>query len=256
MVASVAVTRMEDEGHHDRRARVDARVIGTGRAATSFTSALSAAGWSFTEPIRRGEDVAGATHDVDVVLIATSDDAIADVAAAIEPDDSCAVVHLSGSLGPGPLAGHSRRAVVHPLVALPDGTRGAARLVGAWFGVSAVRDPVADRIVTDLDGRVVEIADDAWACYHAAAAIAANHLVALLGQAERVGAMAGLPLAALMDLARGSLEDVAELGPAEALTGPVRRGDTATIERHLGALPADEREAYRTMSVQAARLLG
>ena len=84
--------------------------------------------------------------------------------------------------------------------------------------------------------------------------IAANHLVALLGQVERVAASIGAPLDAYLDLARGSLDDVADLGPAAALTGPVRRGDTATVERHLAALPEEERAAYAALAAEAGRL--
>lgn len=231
-----------------------ARIVGAGRAGTSFERALTTAGWEVAPLVRRGEPLAGAARDVDVVIIATSDGSIAEVAAAIDPAAG-AVLHLSGALGPGPVAMHPRHGVLHPLVALPDAERGADRLVGAWFGLAQGGDHVAERIVADLGGTAVRIADSDWSRYHAAAVIAANHLVALLGQAERVGASVGLPLAALMGLAEGSLRDVADLGPAGALTGPVRRGDLATVQRHLDGLPHDERDAYRAMAEQAARLL-
>jgi predicted short-subunit dehydrogenase-like oxidoreductase (DUF2520 family) len=98
--------------------------------------------------------------------------------------------------------------------------------------------------------------DDAdRAAYHAAATIASNHLVALLGQAERVAATAGVPLDAYMGLVRATVDNVAELGPRAALTGPVRRGDDATVARHLSALDPDERPAYEAMVDQARRLL-
>lgn len=97
-------------------------------------------------------------------------------------------------------------------------------------------------------------AETDWARYHAAGVIASNHLVALLGQAERVAATVGAPVEAFLDLARWSLADVAALGPRAALTGPVRRGDTATVGRHLDSLPADERPAYEAMAREAGRL--
>ena len=231
------------------------RVVGPGRAGTSFATALATAGWHVEPLVGRSDPVDRAAHDVDLVIIATPDVAIAEVAAAIDPVDGTAVLHLSGALGPRPVAHHRRHGVLHPLVALPDGERGADRLVGAWFGLAADGDPVAERIVADLRGHVVHVDDRHWTRYHAAAVIAANHLVALLGQAERVGASVGLPLDALMGLAAGSLRDVTEVGPGAALTGPVSRGDLGTVQRHLDALPHDEREAYRALSEQAARLL-
>ena len=93
-------------------------------------------------------------------------------------------------------------------------------------------DPVAAELARVLGGSVVVVDDEHRAAYHAAACIAANHLVALMGQVERVAASAGLGLDAFVGLARAALTDVAELGPAAALTGPAARGDDATLERH------------------------
>jgi predicted short-subunit dehydrogenase-like oxidoreductase (DUF2520 family) len=230
------------------------RVIGPGRAGTALAIALDRAGWEVLASLGRDDDVAGAAHGTDLVVIATPDAAVAGVARAVEPTATTAVVHLSGSLGLAPLADHPRRAVLHPLVALPDPERGAERLVGAWFGLAAAGDRLAAEVVASLRGRVVQIDEDQWARYHAAASIAANHLVALMGQVERVAAGVGAPLDAFLDLARGSLADVAELGPAAALTGPVKRRDLATVERHLAALPPEERAAYEAMAAEAARL--
>ena len=86
--------------------------------------------------------------------------------------------------------------------------------------------------------------------------IASNHLVALLGQAERIGAQAGVELAALLDLVRATVDNVEELGPAAALTGPAARGDEATVERHLGAIAPAEHPAYRALADEARRLAG
>ena len=65
----------------------------------------------------------------------------------------------------------------------------------------------------------------------------------------------GVPLEAFLALVRGTVDNVAALGPAAALTGPVARGDWATVERHLAALPEDERPAYEAMVDQARRLV-
>jgi predicted short-subunit dehydrogenase-like oxidoreductase (DUF2520 family) len=129
----------------------------------------------------------------------------------------------------------------------------ATDLRGAWFAVGG--DPLASRVVDDLGGHPVVVADEHRAGYHAAACIASNHLVALLGQVERVGAAAGVPLAAYADLVRQTVDSVASLGPAAALTGPVRRGDEATVARHLAALDPSERPAYEAMADAARRLM-
>ena len=78
--------------------------------------------------------------------------------------------------------------------------------------------------------------------------------MALLGQAERVGAAAGVPREAFLDLVRTTVENVATLGPAPALTGPAARGDAETLERHRVALDPSEVDAYDAMVTLARRL--
>ena len=111
-------------------------------------------------------------------------------------------------------------------------------------------------MVESLGGRLVEVADDDRAAYHAAACIAANHVVALLGQVERVAASVGLDLESFLPLTRAALDDVDALGAAAALTGPARRGDWATLSRHLDALPEGERPGYQAGAALATRLAG
>jgi predicted short-subunit dehydrogenase-like oxidoreductase (DUF2520 family) len=230
------------------------RIIGPGRAGTSLALALTNAGCDVAPMLGRDDDVAAAAHGVDVLVIATPDAVIADVAGLVEPDPATLVVHLAGSLGLDVLDPHPRRASLHPLVALPTPDVGARRLVGAWFAVTG--DPAVRRLVDAMFGRAIRVADEHRAAYHAAASIAANHLVALMGQVQRIGAEAGVPFEAYLDLARAALDNVADLGPAAALTGPVARGDDVTVRRHLDALPDDEVPAYEAMAEAARRLRG
>jgi predicted short-subunit dehydrogenase-like oxidoreductase (DUF2520 family) len=232
------------------------RILGAGRAGGSFAAALGQVGWDVDGPLGRAADVATAARGVDLLLICVSDPAIAGVAAAVQSDPHCVVAHVAGSLGLDALGpDHPRVAALHPLVSLPDPATGAVRLLDhAWFAIDG--DPLATEVVADLGGRSFAVDDAHRSEYHAAACIAANHLVALLGQVERVGAAAGAPFEAYLELARGAFDNVVALGPAAALTGPAARGDVATIERHLAALDPSEREAYLAMSQQAARLAG
>lgn len=231
------------------------RIVGGGRAGTALALALTRVGWSVQPIPGRRADLATAAEGVELLVIATPDSAIAEVAAAIQPRPETVVAHLAGSLGLSVLAPHQRRAAVHPLVAIPDGTTGSRRLLaGGWFAVAG--DGMARQLVEALGGRPFEVVDEHRAAYHAAAVIASNHLVALLGQAERVGESAGVPFEALLDLVRATVENVVELGPARALTGPAARGDTGTIARHLAALADEERAVYQALSSEAARLAG
>lgn len=226
------------------------RVIGPGRAGTAMSRALAAAGWTVAAPVRHGEAVREAATGTDLLLIATPDAAVAEVAAAVAPVPTTVVAHLAGSLGLDVLAGHERRASIHPLVSIPTGDTDVR---GAWFAVAG--DARAEQVVADLGGRCVAVDDEHRAAYHAAACIASNHLVALLGQVERVGRSAGVPLEAFLALARQTIDNVAAVGPRDALTGPVRRGDRVTVDRHRAALADDERGAYDAMVEQAERLV-
>lgn len=230
----------------------DARIIGAGRAGGALARALGDAGWRVDGPLGRDHDPAAATSGTRLLVLAVPDGAVASLARSLAPGDAV-VAHLAGALGPDVLAPHTRVAAIHPLVALADADRGAARLRGAWFATAG--DPVAVEVVEALGGRRVEVADPDRTTYHAAAAVAANHLVALLGQVDRLAARIGVPLEAYLDLARGSLQDVADVGPARALTGPVARGDRETVARHLAALPDDERALYAVLSAAAERLV-
>jgi predicted short-subunit dehydrogenase-like oxidoreductase (DUF2520 family) len=229
------------------------RIVGPGRAGTSLGTALSARGWSLVGYLGRGDDLSCAALGVDVLVVATPDDTIAEVAARVEPVPSTTVVHLSGSLGLDALEPHPRRGALHPLVPLPNAEVGAARLAsGVTFAVAGASE--ARAMAHTLGGRVVEVADDDRAAYHAAACIAANHVVALLGQVERVAASVGLSLESFLPLTRAALDDVDRLGPSDALTGPARRGDWATLSRHLDALAADERPGYQAGAALATKL--
>ena len=179
---------------------------------------------------------------------------MAAVSADVRPVPTTVVAHVAGALGLDVLVGHERPAALHPLVSMPNAGVGAERLVGAWFATAG--DTYVHRVVTALGGRFVEVADDDRVEYHAAAAIASNHLVALLGQVQRVADDVGVPLEAYLDLVRGGVESVAAMGPAAALTGPVARGDADMVRRHLAVLPEVERPAYRALALEAALLVG
>ncbi|HEV2309089.1 MAG TPA: DUF2520 domain-containing protein, partial [Acidimicrobiia bacterium] len=169
------------------------------------------------------------------------------------------VVHLSGARGVdalAPLAALRPDVVlgaVHPLQTLTGFADGDA-LVGAW---AAVDGPTAvHALARTLGLRAGAVPDAARPAYHAAAVVASNHLVALLGQVERLATAAGVPFEAFAPLVRASVDHAFEVGPAAALTGPVARGDVATVARHLETLDRDERRAYRALADEARRLAG
>lgn len=227
------------------------RIIGPGRAGGAFALALGEVGCD-VELLDRWAPIAAVAEGVDAALICTPDGAIAKVAGSIEPADAV-VLHCSGASGLDVLAGHERVGSVHPLMSLPDPETGAERLrAGGWFAVAG--DPIATEIVDRLGGRHFLVDDARRALYHATAAISANHLVALMGQVERLAELAGVPLEAFLDLAAGSFDDVRRVGAAAALTGPAARGDHQTMQAHRQALPPGEVALYDALAEAAARL--
>lgn len=228
-------------------------LIGPGRAGGAVAKALVERGWTMGRTFFREDDPHDAAGGVDLCVIATPDAAIEHTAAMIEPADAV-VLHLSG-ITPVRALGVHRAGALHPLVALPDPDIGAARLGSAWFAVGG--DHLAEQLADELSGRSFRIADDDRPLYHAAAVVASNHVTALLGQAERIGSEVGMPAEAMMALVRASVDNVDQLGATAALTGPVSRGDEATIRRHLDALGRrlpDEVATYSALVVECRRL--
>jgi predicted short-subunit dehydrogenase-like oxidoreductase (DUF2520 family) len=201
-----------------------------------------------------GDDPSDAASGVDVLIISVPDRRIAEVARKVRPVPTTVVIHLSGSQGLEVLAPHVRRGSMHPLVPMPTPEVGAARIAaGVTFAVAG--DKVAGQLADSLGGRTVAVPDENRAAYHAAACIAANHVVALMGQVERVAEGIGLDLEVFLGLARAALADVEELGPVASLTGPAARGDMATLARHRAALAPEERAGYDAGAELARRLV-
>ena len=207
------------------------------------------------EPLRRGDTVTDAAAGTDLLVIATPDDVIAEVAGAVRPVESTLVAHLSGSLPLEVLSPHPRRASFHPLASLPDADTGARTLLGGC-AVAIAGDPQIERVATDLGARAFEVPDDRRALYHATAVVAANHVVALLGQVERLAAACEVPVDGFLEMAGRVVANAREVGAAAALTGPAARGDVATIRRHVEALPPQELTLYRALASEAAATAG
>ena len=230
-------------------------LVGPGRAGMSLHGALADLGWECAAIYRRGADVSEAARGVDVCVIATPDAAIAGVAAAIQPGNAV-LVHLSGATPLSALGDSNAVAALHPLQSLPNAHDGAAALRDCHYAVAG--DPIAQEMAEALSGEWFTIADADRALYHCAAAVASNHSVALLGQVERLADSVGVPLEAFLPIVRASVENAFTDGPAAALTGPVARGDQATIDAHraaLGDAHPGEIEGYDAMVGLARKLL-
>ena len=223
-------------------------IVGAGRAGSSFADALRQVGHDVQ--VLHHEDVAS-LDDEPLVILCVPDDAIASVAATIPPRGDRVVAHVAGSRNLDVLSPHPRVGSLHPLMALPSGSD-SERLIGATYCVAG--DDLVGEVVRSLAGRVITLRDDQRTVYHAAAVVASNHLVALMGQVRNLAESIGLTLEDFLPLAELSLVDVARFGPDDALTGPASRGDMATIDAHLAALPESERSTYVALANAAFEL--
>jgi predicted short-subunit dehydrogenase-like oxidoreductase (DUF2520 family) len=254
-------------------------LIGPGRAGTTIALGLLEQGWTVGAVAGRAPDAASTTSaaaclasrpalvseaakGAALVIVATPDRAIEQALVAAEPaiEPGALVIHLAGSRGldvfESLLARRTgvRVGAMHPLQSFLSTTVGLERLPGAWAAIAG--DPEVETIARSLGLRPFDVADSDRTRYHTAAVVASNHLVALLGQVERLAASSGVPFEAFAPLALSSVQNAFQFGPAEALTGPVARGDLGTVELHLRELDPVDRDAYRALAREAARLTG
>jgi len=245
-------------------------IIGPGRAGSALGRALHQAGYTIAaiggrnpDNVRNLADELGAracqspatTFDLaDLTVLAVPDDVIQPLATEMV-DSLCsaaghAAVHLSGAQDRSalrPLAQHGslRTGVFHPLQTFRRGPEAVQNVAGTYFGIDA-DPPLRDQLMQmarDLQGHPFDLSGVDLAVYHAAAVFAANYPTTLLAEAITLAVEAGLDAETarqgMTTLLAGAVNNLRNLAPADAITGPASRGDQGTIERHLEALKHD-----------------
>ena len=198
-------------------------IIGTGRAGSAIRARLRERGLHVTDG--RAPDPAA-----ELVLLCVPDSVIAEVAADVPIGPW--IAHVSGATRLDALDPHERRFSVHPLQTLTR-DRGAKQLDGAWGAIGGDTDEALARagwLAETLGLRPFEVADADRALYHAAAVIGGNAIVTLHQAATRLLDAVGAPRESIVPLMARTIENGFEL------TGPIARGDEATIDAHLAAL--------------------
>jgi predicted short-subunit dehydrogenase-like oxidoreductase (DUF2520 family) len=208
-------------------------IIGRGRVGSALAARLQ----------DRGRLAAAA--DAGIVLLCVPDAAIAAVAADLPLGPW--VAHVSGATPLSALAPHTRRFGLHPLQTFTR-RRGAEQIDGAWAAITGDSEParaVARELAIALGLRPFDLAESRRALYHAGAALASNVLVTLHRAAVRAFDGAGAPPEALLPLMQRTMDNGFDL------TGPIARGDWATVEAHLTAIRAhvpDLEPLYRALA--------
>jgi predicted short-subunit dehydrogenase-like oxidoreductase (DUF2520 family) len=222
-------------------------VIGRGRVGTALSAALASAGERVVGPLGREDPT---PPDAGVIILAVPDAAIAAAAARIP--EGPLLAHCSAS-APLALLGDREAFSLHPLLAVTGIETTFAGAGCAVAGNSRHAVTTGERLARRLGMQVAEVRDEDRALYHAAASLAANFLVTLEGEAERLMAQAGVERAILAPLVRAAVDAWARQGAAAALTGPIVRGDERTVQRQRDALAARAPELLPMWDALAAR---
>lgn len=245
--------------------------MGRGRAARTLTPLLQAGGheimWSWAPSDRTP---VAELAPVTLVLLAVPDAAIGEAVSRLA-DRASAVdeiwLHLSGAT-PGARARHDETrprsaGALHPLQALPGTPTDADHLAGVTAGIDGepAAMEAAERLALSLGMRPRRLSPETKPLYHAAAVHVAGHATALFTQGLEMMGAAGLTpeqaATALWPLMEGAVKNLRDADPSEVITGPVARGDAATVARHIAALEAKLPElapAYRALARRALRL--
>jgi predicted short-subunit dehydrogenase-like oxidoreductase (DUF2520 family) len=240
----------------------------SGVASRSFDSAHSLSSRVGARAYRQAEDAASGAG---LIFITTPDREIAKVSRHISDRGAVGpgqvVVHTSGAHSSDELAGVRERGAmavsIHPLQSFADVKTAMENLPGSYFALEGDQGamPLAEQIVADLNGRAFNIDAKDKILYHAAACIASNYLVSLMhlstGLYEKFGLSRQEAFLALLPLVQGTINNIGRVGPVQALTGPVARGDGTTIEGHLPALAevgSEEHRLYRLLGRYTVRV--
>ncbi|MQL53282.1 DUF2520 domain-containing protein [Desulfofundulus thermobenzoicus] len=262
-------------------------VVGCGKVGSALALLLKERGYPVAAvagrtpaPVRRLAEAVGcpacdypweATVQGDLVFITTPDREIAPVSAAIARKGGFrpgqVVAHTSGAHPAGELQGVREAGAlavsIHPLQSFADVAGARENLPGSYFALEGDEGamPLARQVVADLQGHCFTIRAEDKPLYHAAACIASNYLVSLMHLATGLYGCFGLSrreaFQALFPLVQGTINNIRRVGPVEALTGPVARGDVPTIQGHLPALErvGNEEEAlYRMLGLYTIRV--
>jgi len=267
----------------------DCQIIGAGRAGSAIARAMTRTGYRFTwvgsriadDAERLAKEIGAGAWGVDFssfprpagfLVIAVPDDNITDVAfeaaeKGIVERGTTVAAHLSGSLGSDVLESlHRSGASVmafHPAQTFTPETDSATAFTGIVFDMEGDDGAcvLGERVAADLGASAVRLSAEQRAMVHIALTASSNYTVSLLYMAADIMSRAGLSshdaVTMLEALVRASIDNVFERGAVASLTGPVSRGDSDIVERHLERLEAidsDYAHAYRSLARIALRM--
>jgi predicted short-subunit dehydrogenase-like oxidoreductase (DUF2520 family) len=233
--------------------------IGAGTVGTALAVLLSQKGYEFIGASKKNRASAGkvsnfhildgnqeVADNAELVFITTPDDAIATVVSRVKWEKEQSVVHCSGAdsvqvLEPARQAG-AMVGGFHPLQTFAGVEEAIENIPGSTFAIEA-EEPLKSTLkdmAAALGGQAIELNAEDKAAYHAAAVFACNYLVTLVKLSTDLWQTFSIPpdqaTKALLPLIRGTLHNIETIGIPQCLTGPIARGDTGTVSKHLKTL--------------------
>jgi predicted short-subunit dehydrogenase-like oxidoreductase (DUF2520 family) len=185
----------------------------------------------------------GAADAAELIFITTPDAAIAGVTSRIKWQKGRSVIHCSGAdstdiLEPARKSG-AMVGGFHPLQTFAGTEQAIENIPGSTFALEA-EEPLLTtlkKMAEDLGGRWITLKAEDKVAYHTAAVFASNYLVTLVKMATDLWQTFSIPTdqatKALLPLMRGTLHNIETIGIPQCLTGPIARGDTGTVSKHL-----------------------
>lgn len=251
--------------------------IGAGKVATAFGRYVNTRGGRVSGYYdRHPEKVAHACHGTqatpfnsaaevmaasDMVLITTRDDQIAGVCQALCDQKAIGAAHLVGHMSGAHasliLEPAARRGAaifsLHPLQAFAREDKALTDLPHTWFSLegSDPRLAAVETLMKKTGNPFFRLKPEHKPLYHLSACIFSNYLVTLMAAGLEALTMSGIApmegFQAMLPLIQGTIANIANLGPAKALTGPIARGDRSTVQYHLEALAAGNADSLKRL---------
>ena len=237
--------------------------VGAGTVATSLACALHGKGYPVVAVASRSyssaqrlaafipccqpyEDKQPVVDNADLIFITTPDDVISNVAGELKWQPGKYAVHCSGAdtselLDKAALGG-AVTGVMHPLQTFAGMEQAKNSLLGITFSLEA-REPlltVLKKMAVALGGKPMVLAPEDRALYHASAVLVSNYLVTLVKLSTDLWSDFGMPreeaVRALAPLIKGTINNLETIGLPGCLSGPISRGDSGTLRKHLEVL--------------------
>lgn len=203
----------------------------------------------------------------DIYVIGVSDQAIEKISWQIQQNHcltpNSLVIHLSGALDSKILKSNQNKVLagsLHPVFPFASIEIALNQLAGHMCAIEGdkVALPILQQLAQAAKLNSFIIDANQKSRYHTALSASANFLVTLNAYARNILTSLSIPKSLaerlVNQLMQQNLNQLQTMVPEEALTGPIKRGDSTTIAKHWQALNTTEQEIYSVLAKQTLNL--